>query len=1132
MNGTRMRLKLVPFFRAGLAASALLVTPAVQAQTGAAPLAVPSVRVTAPVVNEALVTLKGNTSPMAQARYDRGAASTSLPTGRLQLLLKRSPAQEVALRQYLGGLGDPNSPNYRKWLTPESYGANFGIANEDLQAVETWLESQGFKIESVPASRNLIQFSGTTGQVAQAFHTSIHSYVINEVQHYSNAKDPQIPAALAPVITGISPLNDFHSKPMHVLGPHSQVINKDGRLQVMSQLDQGVSPQITIADSHNVPYLYLTPADAATIYDAPNSQLNPKYKGSAQWTGAGISIGLAGDSDIPVADYLNYRKLFLNESAPVSPTVVVDGVDPGTTGNALEGLLDMELAGGLAPQAKIYYYESNSDLLQDGVYDAALRAVEDNNVAILNVSYGNCEVNEGVAGNAQINALWQQAAAQGITVVVSAGDTGSAGCDLNPGETQATGSLAVNGLASTPYNIAVGGTDFDVLPLNFTQYVSGASNGGTSPYYGSALGYIPENPWNESISNNPPGNYNANTAKQYPYGANSALVTILAAGGGGYSSSVFCSGVQNSNGSCSVPLTGYLAPSFQSGINVGSTAPAGVRYLPDISLFASSGSLHQATWAFCGDSTVEGLSTPSTDCAKAADGSFSLFGVGGTSAATPAVAGALAMVLQSLGGSNQRLGLANNVIYNLHATNSNSASIFHDITAGNNSVPCRIIATDPNCGSSSFLNGFNAGTGYDLATGLGSIDISQLVNAWDSATFAPTRVSLTAAVGTGAPSNAPISIVHGTAITLTAAVTPGSATGTVSVTGPAGLAGEALNQNIPLPPSGGIGTVSVADFPGGTYNIQAYYQGDVKDAPSTSTAIPVTVTPEASSPNLSLAIVDVNTGNTISQNPIPYGAYGFASVQPANSNGATSHGVATGTATLLNNGLAQTQTLSSQGVADFPLYDLAPGSYNLSASYSGDNSYLASGPTAGISLVISKGLASLTVHTGTASTAATASRNITVELDTDSDASTAPSGPVTLTVNGTAFTTNGTKGSSSNGAVATFATFAVPNSTLQAANKLSASYGGDTNYNGSTAASCTFTPGTVASAAGSGEGLLLAFGSTSALCSVLFFCVPAQRRAWRSLLVVLFAVGLMGAAGCGSTSNGTNSIPLFPTCSQ
>ncbi len=1061
-----------------LSAAALFPLPLLHAQGERPLLATPAIRVTAPVSGQALVTLKGNTHPMAQARYDQGAASPSLATGKITMLLKRSPAQDAALQQYMGSLQDPNSPNYRKWLTPAEFGASFGIADQDLQAVESWLQSQGFKIEAVPASRNLIQFSGTTGQVAQAFHTSIHSYLINGATHLSNATDPEIPAALAPVIAGVSPLNDFRPRPMHELRGRVEKTPATGEVHTVQSA--AARPALTDTSS-STPFLALGPADAATIYDSPNS-MNKNYTGSTQLTGTGVNIGTVNDSDLPVADYMNYRKLFLNETAPPNPTLVVDGVDPGTLngGDAVEAVLDAELLAGIAPGANIYFYSSASALLQDGVYNAALRAVEDNNVALLSVSFGACEADEGAAGNAQLAALWQQAAAQGITVATSTGDNGSAACDDPNTESAATQGLAVSGFASTPYNIAVGGTDFDTLSTAFSQYVSTAAQSTSTSYgadFGSALSYIPENPWNDSISNNPPGAYTTNTATDYPL-QGGGTTTSIAAGSGGVSSSAICptgAAVDPTSGECisaltgsAIPLIGYPIPAFQQGSAFAGTPLAGstVRSLPDISLFAASGAQHQAAWVFCSDNVTNADSTQTyTDCAPASAGAqFGYEIVGGTSASAPTFTGMLGLVIQSLG-NGKRLGLANNVLYNLASTQY--SSVFHDVTAGNNSVLCA--AGSPNCGTNGFLTGYNAGTNYDLASGLGSVDVAKLVSAWDTAVFTPTSVSLQLNGSTNA-----LSVQHGTAVSLAASVNPSAAAGDVSVNATnTGQGGLAVKQIIPL--TSGAGTVSVNDLPGGSYSVQAYYQGDATHAPSTSSpAIPVTISPEASAPFLSLAILDI-ANQSAGPQPNPrtayYGEYGFAYIQPLNANalnaGVGSHGVATGSVTLLNNGTAVTTgALNSQGVFAYPLYNLAPGSYSFTASYAGDASYNASSTTAAVPLTISKGPTIISLKAGSTSIAASGSTTVAVELDTDSTGNV-PTGAITLTGNGTHFSATVVEGTQPDGAIKQTATFTVPGSALASgANTLTASYPGDGNYAGASGTTNITVTGTTSSAAG------------------------------------------------------------------
>ena len=109
--------------------------------------------------------------------------------------------------------------------------------------------------------------------------------------------------------------------------------------------------------------------------------------------------------------------------------MVVDGNDPGINGDVIEALLDLQVSGGLAPGATETLYTAANTNLDSGLFLAINRALDDNAVSILNVSFLGCEAFQGTSGNQLINDLWEQAASQGITVTVASGDDGSAGCD-------------------------------------------------------------------------------------------------------------------------------------------------------------------------------------------------------------------------------------------------------------------------------------------------------------------------------------------------------------------------------------------------------------------------------------------------------------------------------------------------------------------------------------------------------------------------------------------------------------------------------------------------------------------------------------------------------------------------------
>lgn len=853
------------------------------------------------------VALRGNTHPLARPVFDQGRAPDGIEADRQVLLLKRSPQQEAALESFLQRVQDPGSPDYRKFMTPEQFGRVYGPSDSDLQTVVSWLHGQGFTIERVNKGRTAIEFSGTVAQLQIAFHTAIHRFVIGTHDHWANISDPMIPAALAPLVAEVASLNDF-GKPRSYLVP--------GPKGTWNPTHHRFEPELTVTSS-GINYLFVAPGDAATIYDAPDS-LNTKLQaGQTAYDGTGVTIGIVSNSDLYYDSFANYRSLFGLSDLPLS--LVYDGNQANlSTASDTEALLDTEVSGALAPGAKIQVYEAGDTLFQSGVLLAAYRAIEDNEVSILNVSFGACESDLGAAGNQEVLSLWQQAAAQGITVVVASGDSGSAGCDDPNTETVASHGLAVNGLASTPYNIAVGGTDFDVLPGQFSTYVSAPN----SSNYTSALSYIPEEPWNDSTSTN--GSLSSNIAETV------SGQTNIAAGGGGASS--------NGNLNANNNLSGYPKPAWQAGYPLSDTDA--VRDVPDVSLFAATG-MYRAAWALCGDSDCSG-SNPT------------ISGVGGTSASTAAFTGILAIVNQKVGAS-VRLGQAAWVLYRLAQT---QPAVFHEITSGNNSVYCT--AGSANCGSNSFLTGYNAGAGFSLASGLGSVDISQLVNDWSNVSLTSTQATL---------SLSETSFVHGTPINITTSVNPSGATGNVAVINNSGSQTGATTNSAPTNPPlvAGSATGTYAEFPGGTYNVYANYPGDGTYAGSISPGVKVAVSPEDSILNFSGYEINSNSeAVSLSGQTVPLGTSIVLSAQPVgNAEAASKNPVtnATGNVALTDSvtNLGYTIPLDSSGDAIMQTQTLIAGAHTFTAQYLGDNSYNQSPPSGPVSFSITKAPTTVTV---------------------------------------------------------------------------------------------------------------------------------------------------------------------------
>jgi hypothetical protein len=1010
MYPLRFIIRVVPFIALSFAGPAALAAAGNPALPASLPQA--TARVEIPVEDAARVVLHGNVHPLIQAGADQGAVEDSMPAGRMLLLLARSAAQEAALKDFIQAAHTPGNPSFHQWLTPREFGSLYGPAGSDVAAVTAWLESHGLTVTQVHAGQMAIEFSGTAGQVREAFQTQIHRYLVNGETHLGNANDPSVPAALAPVIAGLAPIGDFHPQ------PHLRALGE----AIFNPRTHQATPQWTYPAGSGVSFV-MAPGDFATQYD-----INPVYK--AGITGTGVSIAIISASNVDLSLVQAYQALF-GLSANL-PQVVVDGEDPGQNDATTEAYLDIELADSVAPGATVMLYTSAGTALTDGLALAAYRAVDDNQAAIISVSYGECELELGQGGNAFWSALWQQAAAQGQTVFVSAGDSGSAGCDNFDTQQVAYSGLQVNGLASTPYNVAVGGTDF-----YYSQYAGtpAALNTQLSGYWSMAstvspavslIQHIPEQAWNDFFGYNLYGGGNP---------ADLPGQTIVAGSGGASSDAVYSTGSAGQ---------GYAKPAWQAGTGV----PADkVRDLPDLSLFAGNGFNYSfyPICAFPGDCSSANLT---------ASGTVVITGAGGTSASTQTMAAIQALIDQS---TASRQGQADFIYYPLAAKQTTA---FHDVTVGGNRVLCYLStancvagATAGNSSGYYVESGYAAGAGYDLATGLGSVDVANLIKYWSTVVLAPTTATL---------SVSPSSFAHGQTATVKGTVAPatgsGTPSGSVSLTGNDGITHYAAIDDLAL--ASGSFYAQVDNLPGGTYQLTAVYGGDGSYAASKSVPVTVTITPE----NDSLAATgwswnpyDLNLYQLSPGITLPYGAQIFLDAQPLSAN-ATIAGEptpATGTVTFTDKlGTAtasSTQPLNTAGVAEWSTGVFEPGNHAVSESYSGDPSYNPSNAAAAASFTVIQGSTSLTVKPLAATVAAGASVAVDVVLTTGylSLYGTLPTGSVTVTLGGNSATAPwqafGPTGNASLEAVVTFSN--VPAGVLP----LTASYAGDSNWLGSAA---------------------------------------------------------------------------------
>jgi len=868
------------------------------------------------------------------------------------------------------------------------------------------------------------------------------------------------------VVGGVKALHNFFPRPLHQTG---SLVSFDpsgggwhrisGGAQAAFPASVGERPEfgISVGSGTNAYTIEdVAPYDFATIYD-----VLPLWSNGID--GTGQTIAIAGTSEINMTDVATFRSSFGLPAGATPTMIVANGTNPGecsgtssneqcTIDDLIENTLDVEWSGAVAKGANIVLVVSGSNsATTDTVYSSADYVVQNLTASILSVSYGECELGEGTSGNAAYNNLWETAAAEGIGVFVASGDAGAATCDQgfagSPPHPAQYG-LSVSGIASTPYDTAVGGTDLNwggtVAPYWATSNTSG--NGS------SALGYVPEVPWNDTCTNPLALTYLkewAQVLQQNGYNATSPtdaesacnfvsqwwsliythtnptvdLSPFLDTTGGGGGASNCITGDGENVSSCD---GGYAKPSWQSGVP---GIPAdGVRDLPDVSFMAGNGFLGSA-YLICvfdnGSCSYSSVSEPQGQ------------EVGGTSVGTPAMAGVMALINQKAGTPQ---GNPNAELYAMAArqsygnctaefgTTSDGCS-FNDIDTGTIAMACA--AQSPNCtvlhaGDLGVLSGYGAGTGFDLATGLGSLNIANVVNAWTS------TIGTAKATVTVSPSTNSFPASQSVNVTVTVNGASGTPTGNVALRGTKGIVAGTL--------SGGQVTLTIPAYglTAGSDTITAQYGGDAKYARATGTA---TVTVAKITPTITVQPQEASIG----ANADDYVTIVLSGAGP----------LPTGSITLTVNTYTETSTFASfvgNWYVFIPASAFVNGVNVISVSYSGDTEY---NPITGSTTVTATILTPiLQVVSSAASLTTSQSVNVTI---TATGTGPIPTGSVTLYVPGGAYP----GGTLSNGSHV----FALgPDDLLPGNDTVTVTYDGDNTYlagSGSTSVAVTISPSSI-----------------------------------------------------------------------
>jgi subtilase family serine protease len=724
-------------------------------------------RVTQAVDNNVVTPIRGSHLAMLEKKAPIGSVADATSMNHMQLILKPSALRQAALEGLSAAQHDRKSSKFHQWITPEEFGANFGVADADIATTTKWLVAQGFTVNAIYPNKLQIDFSGTAGQVKAAFHTQESRYTIAGESHIANAGDISFPNALKPVVAGIAGLNDVHPHPALVAPRVGQFNPASGKINNVQAPPKSKGQAINFTNGARG----LVPYDLNKMYGVTALH-------AAGVSGQGITIAVVEDGSMVPADWTNFVAQFdlgsyggtfaqiqpqptPNRAGPVrtncvDPTLAFPGEDDGET------LLDAEWSTAMAPSANIEVAscdDSNGKNFFGGVFTAATNLINGaTRPNIISASYGYGEGFTDSASKTAIDLMWAQADAEGISVFVSSGDSGS-NPSFNGGIINSANGIDANAFGTSIHDTVVGGTDTaDVLRGTTSQYFSTHYNS----VYGSALSYVPEIPWNQSC-----GNTTAATAAGYA----SALAFCkaeLASDPDGFT----LTSEAGSGGPSSVDAK----PAWQR--QIWGAAKDESRDVPDVALFAGS---------YGGDTYVI-VCEAAYPCSPGFPGLIALSG--GTSLASPMMAGVQALIDQGLAAKGLPVdqGNAAPTLYALAAEEYGGSSgtppatlatcsadngatgtskcVFHNVTSSGISTQCiqqlpnyvtpdcyfygtvanlfgfygpfQVGLTSRSTTSYSAANiAFPSKPGWSFAAGLGSVNAYNLLAAWKAFEFVP-----------------------------------------------------------------------------------------------------------------------------------------------------------------------------------------------------------------------------------------------------------------------------------------------------------------------------------------------------------------------------------------------------------
>lgn len=391
----------------------------------------------------------------------------------------------------------PGDSLYGTFLTTQQFVEQFAPTSAQVQSVTNYLSAQGFANVSVAANDLLVEADATASQVESAFNTVLAQYVLGGQTVYVNTTDARVPSSLSGTVLAVLGLNNISGL----------------RTDIFKYTDPCTPPACPAPDPSNEEYgaqQYQIAYDAAYPGATPTATTLKQKVTPASSTAIGIitegNVGTvspktpngpgkpSASSTGVIHDLYLYEQLYRLPAVPV--TIVNAGIASPDTSGADEWDLDTQTSTGIAQQVKALDLYVATSLTDSDIGLAINKAVSQNVVKAFNMSFGECEFLPYLDGAMLLDdEMFGEAALQGMTPFASADDNGSACPVLPTNGVPLSGPPSVSYPASSPYVIAVGGTNL-LTNANFTYDEETAWEGGgggvsgfeTSPFWQAYTG--------------------------------------------------------------------------------------------------------------------------------------------------------------------------------------------------------------------------------------------------------------------------------------------------------------------------------------------------------------------------------------------------------------------------------------------------------------------------------------------------------------------------------------------------------------------------------------------------------------------------------------------------------------------